>query len=97
MAKGYWIACYRSVSNPEALAIYAKLAGPAIAAAGGRFLARGGVARTFEAGLNERTVVIEFDSVDKAIAAYQSEGYKAAVKAIAGTVERDIRIVEGVG
>jgi uncharacterized protein (DUF1330 family) len=97
MAKGYWVACYRSISSPEALATYAKLAGPAIAAAGGRFLARGGVARTFEAGVNERTVVIEFDSVDKAIAAYQSEGYQAAVKALVGTVERDIRIIEGVG
>jgi len=97
MAKGYWIACYRSVSNPEALAAYAKLAGPAITAAGGRFIARGGVAKTFEAGRNERTVVVEFDSVGHAIAAYQSEAYAAALKALAGAAERDIRIVEGVG
>ena len=44
MAKAYWIACYRSISNPAALADYAKLAGPAIIAGGGRFLARGGTA-----------------------------------------------------
>jgi len=97
MAKAYWIACYRSVSNPEALARYAKLAGPAITAAGGRFLARGGVVKTFEAGLDQRTVLIEFDSAEKAIAAYGSDGYAAAVRALAGGAERDIRIVESVG
>jgi uncharacterized protein (DUF1330 family) len=97
MAKAYWIGCYRSISNPAALDAYAKLAGPAIIAAGGRFLARGGPARTFEAGLNQRTVVIEFDSVDKAIAAYTSDGYAAALKALQGAAERDIRIVEGIG
>jgi uncharacterized protein (DUF1330 family) len=96
MAKAYWIACYRSISNPDALAAYTKLAGPAMTAAGGRFLARGGVAKTFEAGLDQRTVLIEFDSVEKAIAAYGSDGYAAAVKALAGAAERDIRIVESV-
>jgi len=97
MAKAYWIACYRSISNPDALAAYAKLAGPAITSAGGRFLARGGVARTFELGLDQRTVLIEFDSVEQAVAAYQSAGYAAAVKALAGGAERDIRIVEAIG
>jgi len=96
MAKAYWIACYRSVSNPEALAAYAKLAGPALTAAGGRFLARGGVVKTFEAGLDQRTVLIEFDSVAQALAAYNSEQYAAAVRALAGGAERDIRIVESV-
>lgn len=96
MAKAYWISCYRSISNPDALAAYAKLAGPAMAAAGGRFIARGGVAKTYEAGVNERTVLIEFDSVEKAVAAYTSEGYAAALKALAGGAERDIRIVEGI-
>jgi uncharacterized protein (DUF1330 family) len=97
MAKAYWIACYRSISNPAALDAYAKLAGPAITAAGGRFLARGGATKTFEAGLSQRTVVIEFDSVDRAIVAYTSDGYAAALKALQGGAERDIRIVEGVG
>jgi len=97
MAKAYWIAFYRSIKNPEALAAYAKLAGPAIQAAGGRFLARGGVAKTYEAGLNQRVVVIEFDSVAQAIAAHDSPAYQAALKAL-GTdaAERDMRIVEGV-
>lgn len=96
MAKGYWIACYRSVSKPEALAEYAKLAAPAIQAAGGRFLARGNPTKVYEAGLNQRTVLIEFDSVEKAIAAHDSPGYQAALKALGNAVDREIRIVEGV-
>ena len=97
MAKAYWIAFYRSIKNPEALAAYAKLAGPAIQAAGGRFLARGGVAKTYEAGLNQRVVVVEFDSVAQATAAHDSPAYQAALKAL-GTeaAERDMRVVEGV-
>jgi uncharacterized protein (DUF1330 family) len=97
MAKGYWISCYRSVTNPAALAEYAKLAGPAIEKAGGRILARGVAAKTYEAGVQQRTVIIEFESVAKAIAAYESPDYKAALKAFSGAGERDIRIVEGLG
>lgn len=95
MAKAYWIAFYRAVKNPDALAEYAKLAGPAIAAGGGRFLARGTPAKTYEAGLNQRTVVIEFDSVERAIATHDSPGYQAALKALGNGAERDMRIVEG--
>lgn len=96
MAKGYWIACYRKINNADALASYAKLAGPAIAAAGGRFLARGMPAQLFEQGENQRTVLVEFDSVEQAVAAYNSDGYKAALAALGNAAERDIRIVEGV-
>jgi uncharacterized protein (DUF1330 family) len=96
MAKGYWVACYRSIKKPEALAEYAKLAAPAIQAGGGRFLARGSAAAAYEAGVKERTVIIEFDSVEKAIAAHDSPGYQAALKALGDAVEREIRIVEGV-
>lgn len=97
MAKGYWIAFYRSVSNPAALAEYAKMATPAIEAGGGRFVARGLPYRNLEAGLKERTVLIEFPSVQAAVAAYESPGYQAALKKLAGAAERDIRIMEGVG
>jgi len=96
MAKGYWITFYRSVSNPAALAEYGKLAGPAIQAAGGRFLTRGTAVQAFEAGIKERSVVIEFDSPAKAIEAYESPAYRAARKILEGAVERDVRIVEGV-
>jgi uncharacterized protein (DUF1330 family) len=97
MAKAYWVACYRSISNPDALAAYAKLAGPAIAAAGGRFLARGNAAKAYESGVAQRVVIIEFDSVARAVAAHDSEGYQAALKALgSNAVDRDLRIVEGV-
>ena len=96
MAKAYWVATYRSVSDPEALAAYARLSGPAIAAAGGRILVRGMPAQVYEAGLEQRTVVIEFASVAQARAAHDSPAYQEALALLAGTAERDIRIVEGV-
>src|SRR5689334_4276473 len=74
MPKAYWISAYRSVSDPDKLAAYAKLAGPAITAGGGRFLARGTAAKTYEAGVAQRTVLIEFDSVEQAVAAHDSPG-----------------------
>jgi|SRR5579862_5865983 len=97
MAKGYWIAVYRSIKNPDALAAYAKLAAPAIQSAGGKFLARGNPTKVYEAGLAQRTVIIEFDSVQNAIAAHDSPGYQAALKELqGGACERDLRIIEGV-
>jgi uncharacterized protein (DUF1330 family) len=95
MAKGYWITIYRSVSNPAVLAEYAKHATPAILEAGGRFVARGVPIKTYEGGLAERVVVIEFDSVERAIATYESSAYQAAFKILGTTVDREIRIVEG--
>lgn len=97
MAKAYWIVCYRSVSDPAALVEYAKLSAPAVIAAGGTILARGKTAKVFEAGIDERTVIIEFESVEKAIAAYESDGYKAAMAALGNGAERDLRIVAGIG
>jgi uncharacterized protein (DUF1330 family) len=96
MPKAYWISAYRSISNPDAVDAYAKLAGPALAAAGGRVLARGVAAETRELGLKQRTVLIEFDSLAQAVAAYESPAYKEALAALGtGAVEREIRIVEG--
>jgi uncharacterized protein (DUF1330 family) len=96
MAKAYFISCYRKISDPEKLAAYAKLAGPAIAAGGGRFLARGTPSKVYEAGQAERTVIIEFDSVEQAIATHESPAYQAALAALADGAIRDIRIVPGV-
>lgn len=96
MAKAYWVATYRSISNPDALAGYAKLAGPAIQAAGGRFLARGTAAKAYEAGLLQRVVIVEFDSVEQATAAHDSPGYQEALKVLGNGADRDLRIVEGV-
>lgn len=66
-----------------------------IQGAGGRYLARGMPAKTYEAGLNQRTVLIEFDSVAQAIAAHDSPDYQAALKALGNTAKRDVRIIEG--
>jgi len=95
MAKAYWVATYRSVSNPDALTAYAKLSGPAIVAAGGRILARGVPVHVYEEGLSQRTVVIEFDSVEQATAAHDSAAYQEALAGLGGGAERDIRIIEG--
>jgi len=96
MAKAYWIVAYRSIRDQEALAAYGKLAVPAIRAAGGRLLARGLPARIYENGVDQRTVLIEFDSVAQAIAAHDSPGYQEALRALGNAAERDLRIVEGV-
>ncbi len=96
MAKGYWVSCYRSVSDPAALGAYAKLAGPAIEQNGGRFVARGGTVRTYDGGIDGRTVIVEFDSVEQAIRARESAEYAEALAALGRAVERDFRIVEGV-
>jgi uncharacterized protein (DUF1330 family) len=93
MAKAYWISFYREIIDPNKFTAYAKLAGPAIEAGGGRFLARGIPGKTYEAGLMERVVLIEFDSLEKAIATHDSSAYQAALTALAGGVVRDLRIV----
>jgi uncharacterized protein (DUF1330 family) len=97
MAKAYWIAAYRSIDDPDAFAAYAKLAGPALLNAGGRFLARGMPTNVYEAGVNQRTVLIEFDNVQQAIAAHDSADYQAALRALGNAAARDLRIIEGVG
>jgi uncharacterized protein (DUF1330 family) len=96
VSKGYWVGAYRSISDPNALAVYAKLAGPAVEAAGGRFLARGGTVKTHEAGVNERTVIVEFASFELARAAYETKAYQEALAALGDGAVRDVRIVEGV-
>jgi uncharacterized protein (DUF1330 family) len=95
MAKGYWIACYRQISDPAKLAAYAKLAGPAIEAGGGRILARSVAAKAYEDGKLERTVLIEFDSVDQAVAVHDGAAYQAALALLTGAAVRDLRIVSG--
>lgn len=95
MAKAYWIAAYRSVNDPEALATYAKLGGPALQKFGGRILARGIPAQVYDDGLQERTVLIEFDSVEQAVAAHDSLEYQEALGVLGNAVERDLRIIEG--
>ena len=96
MAKAYWISCYRVIKNPERLAEYAKLAAPAVQAGGGRFLARGMPAKTYDHGVDQRTVIVEFDSLAAARACHDGPAYQAARKVLGDAVERDFRIIEGV-
>jgi uncharacterized protein (DUF1330 family) len=95
MAKAYWIAFYHEVSDANKLSAYAKLAGPAIEAGGGRFLARGMPAHVYNEGKMQRTVLIEFDSVEKAVAVHASPAYQEALTALGDGVVRDLRIVPG--
>jgi uncharacterized protein (DUF1330 family) len=96
MPKAYWVATYRAVHDAEKFAAYAKLAGPALTAAGGRFLARGNPAEVYDNGVRQRVVLIEFDSVAQARAAHDSPAYAEALRALGNAVDREIRIVEGV-
>lgn len=97
MTKAYWISAYQSINDNDALAAYAQLAGPSLSAAGGKFLARGMPAAVKENGLQMRTVLIEFESLDAALAAYDSPGYKEALEKLgSNAVVREIRIIEGV-
>ena len=96
MAKAYWVVTYRSVRDPDALAAYAKLAAPALVAAGGRILARGMPAQVYENGVEQRVVLIEFESVEHAKAAHDSAQYQEALRLLGNGVDRDMRIVPGV-
>ena len=95
MPKAYWVTCYRSITDPDKLAAYAKLAPEAIAPFGGRYLARGTAAVAYEAGLRERIVISEFPSVKQAVAAHDSAAYQEALRALGSCAVRDLRIVEG--
>jgi len=95
MAKAYWINVFRKINDQAKVDAYRKLAGPVMEAAGAKFLVRGDPAKVYEAGLMQRAVVIEFPSVEAAIAAHDSPGYQAALKALGDGAERDLRIVEG--
>ena len=93
--KGYWVVCYKSVSNPATVAEYMKLAGTALQGLGGRVIVGGKPAETHEAGVDQSAVIVEFESLEKAIAAYESDLYRTALKVLDNAVQRDFRIVEG--
>lgn len=93
--KGYWIVNHMSGADGAAMAEYANAARPVIEAAGGRLILRGQPAKVGEAGVVEPSIVVEFESLEKALAVYESEGYQAALRILEGKVGRDFRIVEG--
>lgn len=91
----YWIAEYDEITDETKVAAYVELAGPALEAAGGRYLARGLPEQTYEAGETTRTVVVQFDSVEAAVAAHDGPAYQQALAALDGGAVRDMRIVPG--
>jgi uncharacterized protein (DUF1330 family) len=95
MPKAYWVTTYRKIKDAEKVAAYAKLAGPALTAAGGRFIIRGEPSHVYELGMMQRTVVLEFETVQQAMAAHDSPAYQEALAALGDGADRDIRIVGG--
>jgi uncharacterized protein (DUF1330 family) len=96
MKLGYWVVTYRSISDESAVKAYAALAVPAIESFGGRFLTRStSRIEAHEAGSQQRAILVEFDSYDIAVAAYASEAYREALRALDSGAERDFRVVEG--
>lgn len=88
-----WIA-HVTVTDDDAYARYAALAGPAIAKHGGAFIARGGRYVQLEGTERARHVVVRFSSVEAAQACYQSPDYQTALDHARGASERDLVIVE---
>lgn len=97
MKKGYWVVAYRSVGDDAMMSRYVTLALAALGQSGARPVVPPGSAVTaHEAGLKQMTVVVEFESYEAALAAYETEDYKKALAVLGPEVERDFRIVEGV-
>ena len=97
MKKGYWVVAYRSIADEAAVKAYGALAVPAVESFGGRFLTRStSQIQAHEAGLQQRTALVVFDTYDRALAAHESEAYQKALQALGSGAERDFRIVEGV-
>lgn len=93
MAEALWIA-HVNVTNAEAYGKYAELAGPAIAAHGGAFLARATRYVQLEGPDRPRNVVAKFPSLEAAEACYHSEAYQEALGHAVGAAERELCIVE---
>ena len=96
MPKGYWVAAYHEIHDEDKFAAYLQLAGPAIKAGGGTYLTRGMAAKAFEAGILQRTTIIEFESLNAALAAHNGPEYGKAIEVLDCAVTRDLRFIEGV-
>lgn len=96
MTKAYWINTFTEIRDTRRLEEYVKLAGPAMRAAGGRFLARGNPEHALEGASMLRTTLIEFPSAQAAFDAYNSVGYQEALRALGDAADREIRIINAV-
>ena len=95
MPKGYFLSAHRSPANPEKRQTYLDLAGPAIIKCNGKILASTNEVEAHENGVSEQTVLVEFQSLEKAKDFYYGADYQQALKALDGGADRDIRIFEG--
>lgn len=92
----YQITIYKEIIDPDKVAAYAAIAGPAITAGGGTFVARGIPVATKEHGEVSRTVIIKWPDLETAYAAFASDAYVEALGKLEGGAIRDIRYVEAV-
>ncbi|WP_417239730.1 DUF1330 domain-containing protein [Celeribacter halophilus] len=88
-----WIA-HVTVTDEEAYGKYAKLAGPAIAKHGGKFIARAARYVQLEGRERPRNVVAKFETVEAAVACYHSPEYQEALSHAKGASERELLVVE---
>ena len=95
MPKGYWIARV-DVTNPDAYKKYVEGTAEAFAKYGAKFLARGGRVQALEGKARARNVVTEFESLERAVACYNSPEYQRAKAFRDGAAEAEIIVVEGV-
>jgi|SRR5271168_2345667 uncharacterized protein (DUF1330 family) len=93
--KGYWVVCYKSIDNPAVFSEYQRLARIALDASGGHVIVGGLPAKVHEAGINQTVVIAEFETLEKALMAYETDLYKEALRTLGTTVQRDFRILEG--
>ena len=93
MPTALWIA-HVQVTDAEAYGKYAALAGPALAAYGGVFLARAGRYVQLEGNDRARNVVARFSSLERAVECYNSPEYQAALAHAKGAALRDLLILE---
>ena len=96
MKKGYWVVAYRTIGDEATMKKYVELATASLGTLGARLLSSSKSEVTArEAGLKQMTVIVEFESYESALAAYDSAGYKKALDVLRDKSERDFRIVEG--
>ncbi|WP_460126320.1 DUF1330 domain-containing protein [Pseudomonas sp. S2_C03] len=94
--KAYWIA-HVDVTDPDQYSQYTQRAPAAFALYGGRLLARGGRSQAMEGRVTpQRSVVIEFETYEQALACYNSDEYQEAKRHREGVARAEVIIVEGV-
>ena len=94
--KGYVVAVYEEINDPELLKKYAEKASVALRKYSGKIIIRGGKSESKEGKPSPRTVIIEFSSINDAEIFYKSQEYQEAKKILGNSVKRNYQIIEGV-